>query len=102
MIKKIFILSILCLELFALDRKSSEAKCSELVAIEETAWSKLVDNINKVGWNKSIPEIRNWDEKQIKARDYCIEKDGHLYEDIIILNKRVREFRDAGGFKINY
>lgn len=82
--------------------KLGEAKCSELVVIEETAWNKLINNIEKVGWDKSIPEIREWEEKQINARKYCVGPNNYLYSGITTLNKRVNEFGNAGGFKINY
>lgn len=82
--------------------KLGESKCGELVAIEETAWNKLLDTVAKVGWDKSIPEIRDWDEKQKNARKNCIGPNNYLYSGITILNKRVNEFGNYGGFKVNY
>jgi hypothetical protein len=82
---------------------SSEKNCTKYVKIQEKAWEELVGAINKKGWVKeNYPIIRTWDKKQQEARKNCSEKNGYLYEDIIILNKRVREFGQAGGFKINY
>jgi hypothetical protein len=82
--------------------KLGEAKCNKLVAIEEIAWSDLIDSINKVGWDKSIPEIRDWSEKQINARKYCVGPNNYLYDGITTLNKRINEFGNAGGYKVNY
>ncbi len=79
-----------------------EKRCSELVTIQEKAWNKLLDTVSKVGWEKSIPEIRDWNEKQTYARKYCIGPNNHLYSGITTLNKRVEEFGNYGGFKINY
>ncbi len=102
-----FVIAIILIFIFADSEPSElhklgEAKCSELVAIEETAWDKLIKNIEKVGWDKSIPEIRDWSEKQINARKYCVGPNNHLYSGITILNKRIEQFGNAGGFKVNY
>ena len=86
------------------DREPSlgEKRCDELVAIQETAWHTLKTSVRDVGWDKSIPEIKDWNEKQINARKYCIGSNNHLYSGITTLNKRVNEFGNAGGFKVNY
>ena len=74
-----------------------EKKCNDLVKLEQIHWNKMA--MKPLGSDLQV--IRNWNKAQIKARGAC-SVDGYLYDGIIQLNKDVRAFGQAGGFKINY
>lgn len=82
-------------KVIAIDKQ--EKKCDNLVKLEQIHWKKMTTK--PLGTDLKL--IRNWNDAQIKARGAC-SADGYLYDGIIQLNKDVRAFGKAGGYKINY
>jgi len=84
-------------------KSKGELECDRLVEIQEEAWLNMVKETKSKNWSKeSYPSIKNWDLKQRAARSICVDRNGNMYEGIVVLNNRMREFGKAGGFKHNY